>query len=234
MKKTFSFVFSFLISKLHISKNQSIQKVIDLYKGNDFSGQFVKIRFWDSPYLEVEKMVIKKGRILELGCGEGIFSNYLAIRSPGRQILGIDLDRERLVEADRGLRNTKFKYGNATKVKLGKFDSIISFHLLHHLKSYKEQITVVKKCVQSLNKGGQLIIVEVDIKINIKYFASWLVDSFIVPWLFEKRLFNKIHFLKKNEWEQILGNEDLKFKTHILEKNKPFTHIVFEAYKQNN
>jgi len=231
MKKIFSFVFSLLISKLHIPKSQSIREVIDLYKNRDFSSQFVKIRFWDSPYLEVEKMVIKKGKVLELGCGEGIFSNYLAVKSPKRQVLGIDLDRERIVEADGGLNNAKFKYGDVTKLKLEKVDSIILFHLLHHLKSYKEQVALIQKCVQSLNKNGQLVIVEVNVEFSIKYFVSWLVDCFIVPWLFEKKLFNTIFYQKRNEWEKILKDQNLKYKTHIIENGKPFTHIIIECTK---
>lgn len=233
MKNIFSIVFSPVINCLSLPQNLIIGKIIDLYGSSQFSSQFVKIRFWDSPYLEVEKFVAKKGTILELGCGEGIFSNFLAFKSAGRQVLGIDLDRERIREADRGLINTKFKFGNATKVKLDKFDSIILFHLLHHLKNYKEQVDVIKKCTESLNKNGQLIIVEVDIKFTFKYVVSWVVDCLIVPWLFERCFFTPVHYLGKNEWGKILKDQGLKYKVHTLEKGKPFTHVVFEAYRNN-
>ncbi len=210
---------------------KAIEKTISLYQEFGWKNKFSKIRFWDAPYIEVEKIVPVKGNITELGCGEGIFSNFMALSSPQRKITGIEIDRQRVSEANRGLTNTTFKYGDATMVKIQASDAVVMFHLLHHLKSKKDQEKVIKKAVHALKKNGKLIIVEVDIKPNIKYAISWFTDHFLVPWIFEQRLYSEIYFRKKNEWLKLLKGLGLKVITTSPDRGKPFTHIVFECTK---
>ncbi len=208
-----------------IDKNKNVEKTVSLYPQD----RFTKIRFWDTPFIEVEKMVIKSGTITDLGCGEGIFTNLLALSSSERKITGIEIDQERFKKADRGLKNVSFKKGDATELNIPKSDNIILFHLLHHLPSYKDQEKVIKNCVNSLNKNGKLIIVEVDIKFSFKYLTSLFVDCFLVPWIFEKRFFTSVFYRSKNDWLKLFNQLNLKCKTTNLEKGKPFTHVVFEV-----
>lgn len=216
-----------------MNKNVNIQKVINLYSEVGWKRIFSIIRFWDAPFFEVEKMVPKKGYIIDLGCGEGIFTNFLALSSGKRKILGFELDGKRVKQADRGLKNVNFKQGNVLKLRLPNCDTIVLFHLLHHLKSYKDQEKLIDNCFNAIEKRGRLIIVEVDVKLSFKYFISWLTDHFVVPILFEGKLFEKdIHFRNKNEWLELLEQKGFDCKTFSLEKGKPFTHVVFECTKK--
>ena len=208
-----------------ISGNKDVEEVVTLYPEDNFT----KIRFWDAPYIEVEKMIIKSGIITDLGCGEGIFTNFLAMSSPQRKITGIEIDQERFKKADRGLKNVSFKRGDVTTIDIPKSDDIILFHLLHHLPSYKDQEKVIKNCISSLNENGKLIIVEVDIKFSFKYLISLFVDCFLVPWIFEKRFYTPVFYRSKNNWQKLFNELNLKYRTTNLEKGKPFTHVVFEV-----
>src|SRR5438552_3620639 len=96
---------------------EAITETIDLYSTFRWKSFFSKIRFWDAPYVEVEKLIPKKGKIVDLGCGEGIFTNFLALSSSKRNIIGIELDKKRIEEANRGLKNASFKFGDATSIK---------------------------------------------------------------------------------------------------------------------
>ena len=216
---------------MNFKKNSVISQIINLYSGSGWKSLFTKIRFWDAPYLIVEKMIPQKGYIIDLGCGEGIFSNFLGISSKGRKVLGIEVDINRLKVANHGIKNVTFKWGDATKIKLPFADTIILFHVLHHLNSYEAQESVIDNCLRKLKKGGKLIIVEVEPKISFRYFITWLTDHFIVPILFEKRLYSQIFFRNSNEWKKFIHERDFKCNITLAEKGYPFTHVILECQK---
>lgn len=215
-----------------MNKTYYIDKTISLYEDVGWKKWFSKIRFWDAPYIEIEALVPKKGTIVDLGCGEGIFTNFMALSSPERKILGVEIDETRISQADHGLANVSFRVDDATKVKIPGCKAIVLFHLLHHLESFSDQERVIKNCLKALKKGGKLIIVEVNIKLTFKYLLSWLADHFIVPILFEKKLFEPyIYFRKKEEWLKLLGSLGFSCKVIPAELGKPFTHIIFDCTK---
>lgn len=211
-------------------KNQEI--TIQLYKNNGWKSLFAKIRFWDAPYFQAESLIPKKGVVVELGCGEGLFSNFLAVCSKDRQILGFELDMKRVKIADRGLNNTFFKCADVTRINIPKANTIVMMHLLHHLVSKKDQVDLLTKSYKALPKGGKLIIVEVEPKKSLKYLVTWCTDHFLVPWLFEGRLYSPIYFRKAKEWKKLLEIHGFSCTIIDAEKNKPFTHIILECQKK--
>lgn len=221
-----------------INKNENVKKTVALYFQRKelvhSSDKFTKIRFWDAPFIEVEKMVTKKGVITDLGCGEGIFTNFLAVTSSNRKVLGIEIDDARLKKAmqvSKGLKNVTFKKGDATTEQLPSSDCITLFHLLHHLRSFSDQEKVIINCLSSLKPKGKLIVVEVDQKFSFKYFVSLFVDCFLVPWLFEKRFFTPVYYRSEKDWVKLLESLGTTVKVTKLEEGKPFTHIVLECSK---
>jgi ubiquinone/menaquinone biosynthesis C-methylase UbiE len=214
-------------------KNKELMKqVISLYQTAGWKKWFSSIRFWDAPFAQVERLVPKKGKVIDLGCGEGIFTNYLGLASSSRDILGIELNRTRVSQADRGLTNVEFRKGDVVKSKLPIADCIISFHLLHHLPSRNDQEKVLTKCHRSLTSKGKLIVVEVIEVPLLKYVISWLTDAFIVPILFENKLFDfSFNYRKKREWEMLLNKLGFKVTTKVAHQGKPFSHVVFTCVK---
>lgn len=210
-----------------MNQKNALEKTLKLYKETGIKSLFSKIRFWDAPYFEVEKIIPKSGSIYDLGCGEGFFVNFLALTSKRRNLTGVEIDKKRLAIADRGLKNTTFRVGNVTAFRPKPTDCIVLFHVLHHLLSFKDQEKTLKNCFNGLKKNGKLIIVEVDIKPTFKYFLSWVTDHFLVPILFEKRFYSPIYFRKKNAWISLLKNHGFKVLSKSAEKGKPFSHVVF-------
>ncbi|MFH1827142.1 MAG: class I SAM-dependent methyltransferase [bacterium] len=209
-----------------------VKRTISLYKKNFIVDIFAKIRFWDAPYVEVEKMVSKKGMIVDLGCGEGIFSNYLAMSSSRRKIVGVDIDRKRISNADKGLKNVQFRVGDVTKVKIPECNAILMFHLLHHLSSQKAQEKLIKCVVKKIKKGGRLVIVEVSKKPLLKFLLSWFTDHFIVAWFFERKIYEKnIFFRTEDDWLSLFNGLNLKTKRYTKSRGKPFSHVVFVLTK---
>lgn len=154
----------------------SKKKCKQLYKGNLWVNFFTSVRFITGSFVQLEKLIPRKGKILDLGCGYGIFSNYLALSSSRRQIIGVDTDREKISYASRGIKNVSLGIGDATKMKLKNFDCIILHVVLHHLNSRQEQIKLVEKCKNMLSKNGILLIVEVDRKPFWKWMLGRMAD----------------------------------------------------------
>lgn len=210
-----------------IKTNKPVVETINLYKDK----KFIPIRFWDAPFIEVERLVPESGFVIDLGCGEGVFTNFLGISSSARKVLGIEIDKRRIKFADRGIKNVSFEWGDATRVELPNAGTIILFHVLHHLLSRADQENIINRCVEKLNKDGKLIIVEVEPKFNLTYLLTWLTDHFIVPWLFEKRLYSPILFRNVKDWKEVIKRNNLSCKVINAQKGHPFTHIILECQK---
>lgn len=212
--------------------NKNISLITSLYSGTGWKSIFSKARFWYAPFLEVEKLVPKNGVVIDLGCGEGIFTNFLGISSSKRKVLGIEIDQKRLSLASKGIKNVSFKFGDITSVNLPSSDTIILFHVLHHLHTYKNQEKVIEKCVKSLKKNGKILIVEIYICRSIQFAFSWIVDHFFVAWLFEKRVYSPILFRKINNWLEILDEKGLSCKAIFPNQTfKPFSNVIIECKK---
>lgn len=209
---------------------QSARKqAINLYAGTPWESFLSKFKFREEPYEVVEKMLPEHGTIIDLGCGEGLLSNYLAIAAPKRKVIGIEIERERLKRAKKGVKNAFFSVGDIIKAAYPNADAVALFHVLHHLPGKEAQEEVLKKAKNSLEKKGKLVIVEVHVRPTIKYVAAWIADHFLVPWVFEKRFYTKAYFRKEREWKTLLEKMGFKIKVTEETKDRPFPNIIFEC-----
>ncbi len=232
MKESIKLFFKLPIIQDKTINDKPAQKIVKLYSKGEYAGLSTKIRFWDAPLNEIEKRVPKQGTILDLGCGEGIFSNYLGLSSPRRKVIGIEFNKIRVKTADHGVKNVKFQYGNVITKPLPKSDSIVLGHMLHHLQSKKDQVNVLKRCYQSLNKKGYLVIAEVDKSLTLKYLLGWITDVVIVPILFEKQFYDhNIFHRSQKDWKQLLEKTGFKVTSMELIKSGPFPDLIIVARK---
>lgn len=212
-----------------MKKDIAREKAIELYSNNSWEKFLSNFKFWEEPYEVVNKMIPDKGMVIELGCGEGLLTNYLALSSPKRKIVGYELVAGRLKLAKKGIKNTKYAVADATKQKLEKADVYVLFHVLHHLPSKSSQQKLLEKIKPVLKKKGKLIIVDVHVSFGIRYIAAWIADHFLVPWVFEKRFYTRAYFRTEKEWKKLLKDLGYKVKTKIETKGRPFPNIIFEC-----
>lgn len=215
------------------SKNSvDIERLTKLYQDEGFSQLFTKIRFWDAPYQMLEKLVPQRGKIMDLGCGDGLLTNFLALKSTQRELIGVDKNLERLKMADKGLPSTSFLAADVLKQEVPVCDTILMVHLLHHLPSFVDQEVILKRSQSKLKKGGQLIVVEINQKPFLKYLLTWIVDILVFPILFEGKLIDgRIYYRKSEEWKTVL--EKLGFNVKIIpaHQGKPFSHVILVGDK---
>jgi len=211
---------------------KNFDEVCNLYAQGGFGELFAKIRIWDAPIEDLENLVPQKGLVIDLGCGDGLITNYIALKSSERQLVGIDKNRSRIKEASRGVANAKFFYGDVLSKQVPKADAVLMVHLLHHLPSYQNQEALIQKCRSKLRKGGKLVIAEIDRKPILKYLLTWLVDRIVFPILFEGKIYSKeIFYRKTDEWKKLLT--ELGFKVDVQEAHlkKPFSHVILIGEK---
>lgn len=179
-----------------------LRKARRLYHNLGYVTVFTYFRFFHAPYELAETFVPKRGKIIDLGCGYGFFSNLLGMASSEREVLGIELSKRKLHYTDQGIKNVRFINENITKLEMENCDGIILFHVLHHLHSYAQQHRLLKEAYKKLKKGGKLIVVEIDNRPLWKFLFTIVVDAtlYIGNWFYyrtEKQfigLFKKLGF----------------------------------------
>lgn len=201
-------------------------KIKKLYSGLGWVSFFTPIRFWTGSLVELEKSLPKKGKILDLGCGQGILANYLGLCSSQRQVVGIEIDEKKLKFANRGIANVSFVKGDITKLKLPRAKAIVIADVLHHLKSYHNQELLIKRCYDLLTKKGLLLITEVDNRPFWKLILARIIDFILYlgePILY--RYSERMMPLLKNYFSA--G----KIKMKKL-KHNPFPHVIYLCQKE--
>lgn len=95
-----------------------------------------------------------KSPILDVGCGMGYDAEYFA--SGGMDVLGIDINREIIIEANRLHGRATFELWNIEDEPYpSKVDTIYSFDVIEHIFDFK---SMLKNMVASLHDGGHLIL----------------------------------------------------------------------------
>lgn len=212
--------------------DKNLKQAVDLYKGGDFSELFARIRSWDAPYEELNKAVPKAGKVLDLGCGDGLLANYLAISSPKRNVVGVEISKSRVMQASHGISNAHFKQADILKLGSYKANSVVLAHVLHHLPSKKDQEVLIEKLSKQLKKNSKMVILEISRQPYYKYLFSMFTDSVIVPILFEGKLFSyNFYYRTARDWRKLLTQYGFKVTLKHRNKGMPFSHVVIIATK---
>jgi SAM-dependent methyltransferase len=99
-------------------------------------------------------------RILDAGCGTGVFSFELAKRHPEAQVIGIDSDPDLVTRANEiarraGLTNCRFEEGDVTRLTYdGDFDLVVSVDNFEHV---DDDVTAMRTLLRALKPGGTLV-----------------------------------------------------------------------------
>ncbi|MBP9898941.1 MAG: class I SAM-dependent methyltransferase [Gemmatimonadales bacterium] len=123
-----------------------------------------------------------KHRILEIGCGFGLFGSYLAARDPEVRYHGIDLNAKRIelarsAAARLGLSNTRFDHGDARgDLQLDpEYDAVLMMDLLHHVPDPAKH-RLIETATSRLAPGGHLVMKDIGRRPWPKLFFTWALD----------------------------------------------------------
>jgi 2-polyprenyl-6-hydroxyphenyl methylase/3-demethylubiquinone-9 3-methyltransferase len=121
---------------------------------------FVFARHVLAPMGRIAAEAPARGRMLDLGCGHGLFANLLATSGPEREILGVDPSAEKLKVArrsSRGLPNVRYQHGRVDDITETGFDAITILDVLYLLPD-EQKLAVLRRCRELLAPGGRLLL----------------------------------------------------------------------------
>jgi 2-polyprenyl-3-methyl-5-hydroxy-6-metoxy-1,4-benzoquinol methylase len=176
---------------------------------------------------EIEQYPPATGRVLDLGCGFGLFSLYFAARAPQLQFHGLDANAKRIgyarTSASRlGITNAEYEARNVLEWEDDRcYDCIYLLDLLHHLPR-----AVVPSFVARLSKhltpGGTLVLKEVEDRPLLKRWFTLALDRLMVG-------MEEIHYWPQEELIALLEEQGLQVHRHRMKDFLPYPHILYVA-----
>ncbi len=138
------------------------RKVQRLYR---YQGKFVEqFVYWkmklDPMFGVLDAVVPRDGFLLDLGCGYGVATHWLAQFTDGRTFLGLDYDENKIRVAQRTAPESpriKFETGDILNCDYPACDTILLLDVLHYWTPEKQQL-ILNKARQALRSGGHLIL----------------------------------------------------------------------------
>jgi SAM-dependent methyltransferase len=104
---------------------------------------------------------VKGKRVLDAGCGEGIYAR-MAAREGAAHVAGVDSSSEmvgiaRSIEAEEALGIDYQVHDVAVMPTLGTFDVVIAVNVLHYARSHAALASMCERIVANLAPGGRLL-----------------------------------------------------------------------------
>ena len=138
------------------------RKVNRLYRyQGKFVEQFVRWKLrMDPMFALLDRVVPRDGFILDLGCGYGIATQWLACFSSGRSFLGMDYDADKIRVARCTApesRRIRFKVGDILESEYEECDTILLSDVLHYWTPEKQE-RILARARAALRPGGRLVL----------------------------------------------------------------------------
>ena len=171
-----------------------------------------------------------EGRVLDVGCGFGLFAAYFGQTQPARRIVGVDPDGRRVRIARRvcerlHLEGNSFVQGDVRDASLqGPFQAAYVLDVMHHLPS-ADQRPVLERLRSLLVPGGLLLIKDITTEPRFGLLFTEALDRLMVGWN------EPLAYRHHREWAEILTSVGFKVRMVRVPDILPYPHVVIAATK---
>jgi 2-polyprenyl-3-methyl-5-hydroxy-6-metoxy-1,4-benzoquinol methylase len=176
----------------------------------------------------MDLLLTDHGRILDVGCGFGLFAAYFGQTQPGRRIVGLDPDARRIgiarhVAASLGLREHAFVVGDVRDARLdGAFDAAYVLDVMHHLPK-DDQRRVLERLHGLLVPGGMLLVKDITTEPRLGLLFTAALDRIMVGWR------EPLAYRHHREWGELLTELGFKVRMVRVPDILPYPHVVIAA-----
>lgn len=152
---------------------------------NTIASDFSKSRYTVWPEFTLfDSWIPDDCKLLDIGCGNGRFYDYLKERKEGLDYVGIDFSEELIGIASKRFPKQEFSVQDMTQLDLNKrFDRIACIAAFHHLPSKKMRKTALKKMFEHMEDDGILLLSVWNLwqkrflSLHFKAFFKWLFSG---------------------------------------------------------
>jgi 2-polyprenyl-3-methyl-5-hydroxy-6-metoxy-1,4-benzoquinol methylase len=174
---------------------------------------------------EIGQYLPEGGRVLDLGCGFGLFSLYYASVRPGIEIEGLDLNPKRIAMARTaakklGLANVRYDVGNVMDFRGGvSYDAAYMLDIVHHIPEETVK-PLLEQVAKTLPAGGLLIVKDVD---RLPAYKRWFTHA--LDWVMDPK--TPVHYWGGEELQALLEEVGFRVRRHLMVDILPYPHILY-------
>ncbi len=174
---------------------------------------------------EIGQYLPASGRVLDIGCGFGLFSLYYGAIAPGRQIRGVDRNARRIAMARRaatrlGIDNVVYEEGDArTFAQDGAYAAAYMLDIVHHVPEASVE-PLLTRFHAALAPGGRLLIKDVDTHPTYKRWFTWALDRLMDPG-------TPVRYWAADDLQALLERVGFGVHRHLLVDVLPYPHVLY-------
>ena len=174
---------------------------------------------------EIGQYLPERGRVLDLGCGFGLFSLYYASIRPGLRLEGFDRNARRIAMARAaarklGLANVRYEAGDVMDFRgVEAFDAAYMLDIVHHIPEEAVR-PMLEQVAKILPAGGRLLIKDVDRRPAYKRWFTHALDKVMDP-------STPVRYWDAEALTQLLGEVGFAVHRHLMVDFLPYPHILY-------
>ena len=186
-------------------------------------------RWASCPFPKIEAAVPSRGRVLEVGCGYGLFACHLALASKERDVLGIDVDLRKIVHARFAAEQARaqgatcdFHLEPPGELPEGPWGAIVIVDVLYLLEP-DAQAGLLHSCAEQLALGGALVVKEM--ATGPEWKARWNASQeFLAVKVLRITSGEQLTFLDPSVLGTWMEKDGLMVSHHSLARGYPHPH----------
>jgi 2-polyprenyl-6-hydroxyphenyl methylase/3-demethylubiquinone-9 3-methyltransferase len=211
-----------------VSSAQAIQRSLKQYRDQPLGIRgFVRARHLLAPMARILDAMPASGRLLDVGCGHGLFANALALGSPERDVLGVDpsADKIEIARASAaGLPNVRYVQGTVQTIEEHDFNGISILDVLYLL-PIEEKLAVLRACRERIMPNGVFVLKTNDTAPAWKYRVARLQEQAMTG--VGLTMGHGLFFLSQRQNAELLRLAG--FEPTVVDLNTwlPYPHVMF-------
>jgi 1-acyl-sn-glycerol-3-phosphate acyltransferase len=192
----------------------------------------IKIRL-EKNYKFFNQVVPRKGVVCDIGCGYGFLATMLKLVAPTREIIAFDYDEIKINlarEAHKMMNGLTFIAGDVLEIELPKADTFLLNDVLHYMPD-NQQTACIKKCMDNLNEGGQIIIRDADTDLFKRTKGTKITEFFSTRFFnFNKTKYEGLFFFSGKKIEKIAHENG--FEIERFDNSQFTSNIIYKLKKR--
>mgnify|MGYP005811833005 CR=1 FL=1 len=171
----------------------------------------------------MHELLPRRGRVLEVGCGYGLFAAWFAARAPGRTVLGVGRDAGRVALANRMAQRlgvaARFEAVDARALPAGeRFDAIYALDVLHHVPRAAHD-ALLRDLRDRLEPGGLLLVKEIDTRPAFGLAFTRAPDRVMAPR-------DELSYRGVDDWRATLARAGFSVEARRIPDLLPYPHVL--------